>query len=81
MRQREWKKLKALVATLTFAQRQALKGELVGEDAAAASVEVIESQGKSPRCPHCGNCGKVRTAVPTPCSVTSVDLAGEPLIL
>ena len=30
------------------------------EDAAAASVEVIESQGKLPCCPHCGSSGVVR---------------------
>ncbi len=60
MRQREWKKLRAQLVTLTFAQRQALKDELVAEDAAAASVEVIESQGKLPCCPHCGSSGVVR---------------------
>lgn len=59
MRQREWKKLKAMVATLTFAQRQALKEELVAEDDGAASVEVIEAW-KPSGCPHCGDHGVVR---------------------
>lgn len=60
MRQREWKKLRAMVATLTCAQRQALKEELVGEDDTAASVEVIEAQGKPSNCPHCGGNRVVR---------------------
>lgn len=59
MRQREWKKLKAMLAKLTFAQRQALKEELSSEDDAAASVEVIE-QGRPNVCPHCGGEGLVR---------------------
>jgi hypothetical protein len=54
MRQREWTKLRAMVENLTFAQRQSLKDELVAEDAAAASVEVIEVQAKPVCCPHCG---------------------------
>lgn len=60
MRQREWKKLKAMVEKLTFAQRLALQEELAAEDDAAASVEVIETQAKPARCPHCGNPGMVR---------------------
>ena len=60
MRQREWKKLKAMVAKLTFGQRRALKDELAAEDGAAVSVEVIETQAKPAHCPHCGNDGMVR---------------------
>jgi transposase-like protein len=60
MRQREWKKLKAEVARLTFAQRQALKEKLVAEDGNAASIAVIEAQGSPSGCPHCGNHGIVR---------------------
>ena len=60
MRRREWTKLKAMVAKLTFAQRRALKEELAAEDDGAASVEVIETQATRGRCPHCGNEGTVR---------------------
>jgi transposase-like protein len=55
MRQRDLKKLKAMVAELTFAQRGALMDELAAEDDAAASVGIIEARGKSNRCPHCGS--------------------------
>lgn len=60
MRQRDWKKLKAMVAALTFAQRRALKEKLVAEDDAAASVEVVESCMKLSGCPHCGGNGVIR---------------------
>jgi transposase-like protein len=60
MRQRDWKKLKAMVETLTFAQRRALREELVAEDATAACVEVIEAHGEAVGCPHCGAQGVVR---------------------
>jgi transposase-like protein len=60
MRQREWTKLKAMVAKLTFAQRQSLKEELVADDAAVASIEVIEAQVKPVCCPHCGGGSMVR---------------------
>jgi len=60
MRQREWKKLKAMVEKLTFAQRQSLKEKLLAEDAAAASVKVIEVQAKPVCCPHCGSADMVR---------------------
>lgn len=60
MRQREWKKLTAMVEKLTFSQRQLLKEALAAEDAAAASVEVIEVQSKPICCPHCGNHRMVR---------------------
>ena len=53
MRRREWKKLQAMVAKLTFAQRRALKEELAAENDAAACVEVIETEGKPSGCPHC----------------------------
>jgi transposase-like protein len=60
MRQREWAKLRAMVEKLTFAQRQTLKEELVAEDAATESVEVIEIQAKPVCCPHCGGGNLVR---------------------
>jgi transposase-like protein len=60
MRGRELKKLKALVVKLTFAQRRELMDELVAEDVAAASVGVIEAQGKPGTCPHCGSERMVR---------------------
>lgn len=60
MRQREWTKLKAMVAKLTFAQRRALKEELVAENDAAVCVEVIETGRRLDRCPHCRSESVVR---------------------
>jgi transposase-like protein len=60
MRQREWTKLKAMVARLTFAQRQALKEELTAENDAAECVEVIEAERRPECCPHCQSAGVVR---------------------
>lgn len=60
MRQREWNRLKGLLKKLTFGQRRALKEELVAEDEAAASVEIIETQQVPSGCPHCGSKGMVR---------------------
>jgi transposase-like protein len=60
MRQRELKRLKAMVAKLTFAQRRELMDELGTDAEAAASVGIIEAQGKEAGCPHCGNGHVVR---------------------
>lgn len=60
MRHREWKKLKAMVEKLTFTQRQSLKEELLAEEAAAESVEIIGVQAKPVCCPHCGSDGMIR---------------------
>jgi transposase-like protein len=60
MRQREWMKLREMVAKLTFAQRQSLKDELVAEDAVVLSAEVIEVHAKPVCCPHCGDREMVR---------------------
>jgi len=60
MRQRDWKRLKAMVAKLTFAQRQTLKEELVAAGDAAASLEVIEGTGRLQTCPHCQSDAVVR---------------------
>lgn len=60
MRQREWTKLKAMVAKLTSAQRRALKEELVAENDAAACVEVIETGRRLDLCPHCRSESVVR---------------------
>lgn len=53
MRQRDLKNLKAMLAKLTFGQRQKLMNELSAEGEAAASVDLIEAQGKPGHCPHC----------------------------
>jgi len=55
MRQRELKKLKAMVGKLTYGQRREVMEELAGEDEAAACIGVIEAQGKQRPCPHCGS--------------------------
>lgn len=60
MRQREWKKLKTMVAKLTFAQRQVLKEELSAENDAAASIEIIETKARPSLCPHCGSEGIIK---------------------
>ncbi len=60
MRQLELKKFKAIVAKLTFAQRQAMIDELAAQDDATASIGIIEAQGKSDHCPHCGSGHVVR---------------------
>lgn len=60
MRQRELKKLKAMVAKLTFAQRRELMDELGTDAEASVSVGIIETQGKVAGCPHCGNGHVVR---------------------
>lgn len=87
MRGRELKKLKALVVKLTFAQRRELMDELVAEDVAAASVGVIEAQGKPGTCPHCGSERVVRNGSASglqrykcrDCSRTFNALTGTPL--
>lgn len=49
-----------MVAKLTFAQRRELMDELGTDAEAAASVGIIEAQGKEAGCPHCGNGHVVR---------------------
>ncbi|HNO75842.1 MAG TPA: hypothetical protein PKG49_09580 [Nitrosomonas mobilis] len=53
MRQRERKKLKGMLARLTYAQYVALKEGLAAENEEAAVIETIEMEGKSVVCPHC----------------------------
>lgn len=53
MRQRELKKLKAMLATLTFGQRRDLLEALAEERGAAASVSIIEQAENLRHCPHC----------------------------
>lgn len=87
MRQRELKKLKAMVAKLTFAQREELRDELAAEDGAAASVGIIEAQGTRAMCPHCGSERVVRNGSASglqrykcrDCSRTFNALTGTPL--
>ncbi len=87
MRQRELKKLKALVAKLTFGQRRELKDELAAEDDAAVSVGLIETRGKTDHCPHCGSERVVRNGSASGlqrykcrgCSRTFNSLTGTPL--
>lgn len=87
MRQRELKKLKAMVAKLTFAQRRGLMDELGADAEAAASVGIIEAQGKVAGCPHCGNGHVVRNGSASglqrykcrDCSRTFNALTGTPL--
>lgn len=87
MRGRELKKLKALVVKLTFAQRRELMDELVAEDVAAASVGIIEAQGKPGACPYCGSERVVRNGSASglqrykcrDCSRTFNALTGAPL--
>lgn len=52
MRQRELKKLKAMVAKLTFNQRRDLMDDLPTVGEAAISIDLIETQGKQSRCPN-----------------------------
>jgi transposase-like protein len=87
MRQRELKKLKAMVTKLTFAQRRELMDELGTDAEAAASVGIIEAQGKEAGCPHCGNGHVVRNGSASGlqrykcriCSRTFNALTGTPL--
>jgi transposase-like protein len=87
MRQRELKKLKAMVTKLTFAQRQQLKHELATEEDAAVSLGLIEAQGKQGRCPHCESRRVVRNGCASglqrykcrSCSRTFNALTGTPL--
>jgi len=60
MRQREWKKLKGMLAKLTFVQRAALKEALVAENDAAVCIEVLEAEGKASGSPHCRSASVVR---------------------
>lgn len=53
MRQRELKKLKAMLAKLTFGQRRDLLEALAEESGAAASVGIIEQAENHRHCPHC----------------------------
>lgn len=87
MRQRELKKLKAMVAKLTFAQREELRDELAAEDGAAVSVGIIESQRKRTTCPHCrservvgnGSASGLKRYKCRGCSRTFNALTGTPL--
>jgi transposase-like protein len=87
MRQRELKKLKAMVAKLTFVQRRELMDELGTDAEAAVSVGIIEAQGKAAGCPHCGNGHVVRNGSASglqryecrDCSRTFNALTGTPL--
>jgi transposase-like protein len=87
MRQRELKKLKSMVAKLTFAQRRELMDELGGDAEAAVSVGIIEAQGNLAGCPHCGNGHVVRNGSASglqrykcrECSRTFNALTGTPL--
>lgn len=60
MRQRELKKLKTMLAKLTFGQRRDLLEELAEESDAAASVGIIEQAENLRHCPHCGGERTVR---------------------
>ena len=87
MRRRELKRLKAMVAKLTFAQRRELTDALVAEDGAAASIGIIEAQKKRATCPHCGSERVVRNGSASDlqrykcrdCSRTFNALTGTPL--
>lgn len=60
MRQRDLKKLKAMLVTLTLSQRRELMSELQAPERRAASVGIIEDRGRPGNCPHCGNQKVVR---------------------
>jgi transposase-like protein len=60
MRQRELKKLKAMVGMLTYRQRRELKEALAAEDETSACVGVIEAQTGQRPCPHCASGHVVR---------------------
>ncbi|MBU0592255.1 MAG: helix-turn-helix domain-containing protein [Gammaproteobacteria bacterium] len=53
MRQRELKKLKAMLVKLTFGQRRDLLDDLAAENGTAASVGVIEHAEPLRHSPHC----------------------------
>jgi transposase-like protein len=60
MRQRELKKLKAMLEKLTFGQRQDLLEKLTAENGAMVSVGIIEQAEHPHRCPHCSGKHMVR---------------------
>ena len=60
MRQRDLKRLKAMLVTLTLSQRRELMSELQVTEGRAASVGIIEDRGRQGGCPHCGNQKVVR---------------------
>ena len=60
MRQRELKKLKAMLEKLTFGQRRELLDGLAAEHGATASIGIIEQTAESQYCPHCGSAHAVR---------------------
>jgi transposase-like protein len=53
MRQRELKRLLAMVAKLSPSQRRTLKDELAASDGVSAVTDIIEPQAGKPTCPHC----------------------------
>lgn len=53
MRQRELKRLMAMVAKLSPSQRRVLKDELAAGDSISAVADIIEAQATKPLCPHC----------------------------
>jgi transposase-like protein len=53
MREREMKRLLAVVAKLSPAQRRMLKDELVSGDQATAVADLVETATIGKRCPHC----------------------------
>src|SRR6185369_5053569 len=55
MRQRDLKRLKTMLVTLTSSQRRELMSELQVTEGRAASVGIIEDRGRQGGCPHCGN--------------------------
>ena len=60
MRQRDLKRLKAMLVTLTLSQRRELMSELQVTEGRATSVGIIENRGRQDGCPHCGNQKVVR---------------------
>lgn len=60
MRQRDLKRLKIVLVTLTLSQRRKLMSELQATEGRAASVGIIEDRGRQGGCPHCGHQKVVR---------------------
>lgn len=60
MRQRDLKRLKTMLVTLTLSQRRELMSKLQAAEGRAASVGIIEDRGRQGGCPHCGNLKVVR---------------------
>lgn len=60
MRQRELKRLRAMLAELTLLQRRELMSELRAAEGQEVSVGVIEDRGSPGSCPHCASQKVVR---------------------